>query len=99
MAQAGRNMATLSTTAYNDNRSDYQSRRLGTLIESNISGIEATITMIESNLNSLLRENINKAEYEMSMQTQMCMLRAQLSMLRTKEINIVTTSTTTLEVI
>ena len=99
MAQAGRNMATLSTTAYNDNRSDYQSRRLGTLIESNISGIEATITMIESNLNSLLRENINKAEYEMSMQTQMCMLRAQLSMLKTKEITIITTNTTTLEVI
>lgn len=92
-------MATLSTTAYNDNRSDYQSRRLGTLIESNISGIEATITMIESNLNSLLRENINKAEYEMSMQTQMSMLRAQLSMLKTKEITIITTNTTTLEVI
>ena len=92
-------MATLSTTAYNDNRSDYQSRRLGILLESNISGIEATITMIESNLNSLLRENINKAEYEMSMQTQMSMLRAQLSMLKTKEITIVTTNTTTLEVI
>lgn len=92
-------MGTLSTTSYNDNRSDYQSRQLGTLIESNISGIEATITMIESNLNSLLRENINKAEYEMSMQTQMYMLRAQLSMLKTKEITIITTNTTTLEVI
>ena len=92
-------MGTLSTTSYNDNKSDYQSRQLGTLIESNISGIEATITMIESNLNSLLRENINKAEYEMSMQTQMYMLRAQLSMLKTKEITIATTSTITLEVI
>ena len=92
-------MATLSTTAYNDNRSDYQSRQLGTLLANSMSGIEATILMIELNLNYLLKENINKAQYEVSMQAQMSMLRAELSMLKTKEINIITTNTTTLEVV
>lgn len=92
-------MATISTTSYNDNRSDYQSRQLGTLLANNISGIEHAITMIELNLSYLLKENITKAQYEISMQTHMSMLIAEVSMLRTKEINIVTTSTTTLEVI
>lgn len=92
-------MATLSTTSYSDNRGDYQSRQLGVLLESNITGIESTISMIELNLDYLLKENINKAQYEMSMQAHMSMLRAEVSMLRTKEINIITTSVITLEVI
>lgn len=92
-------MATLSTTSHNDNRSYYQSRQLGTLLANNISGIEHVITMIELNLSYLLKENITKAQYEISMQTHISMLIAEVSMLRTKEINIVTTSTTTLEVI
>ena len=91
-------MGTVTLSSYNDNNSDYSSNQLGLLINDKLNNIEVEIQMLETNLNSFMKEIISKAQFENSMKTSILMLRNQLQIIKTHRLEIKTDTRISIEV-
>ena len=91
-------MGTVTLSSYNDNNSDYSSNQLGLLINDKLNNIEVKIQMLETNLNSFMKEIISKAQFENSMKTSILMLRNQLQIIKTHRLEIKTDTRISIEV-
>ncbi len=91
-------MGTVTLSSYNDNNSDYSSNQLGLLLNDKLNNIEIEIQMLETNLNSFMKEIISKAQFENSMKTSILMLRNQLQIIKTHRLEIKTDTRISIEV-
>lgn len=91
-------METVTLSSYNDNNSDYSSNQLGLLLNDKLNNIEIEIQMLETNLNSFMKEIISKAQFENSMKTSILMLRNQLQIIQTHRLEIKTDTRISIEV-
>lgn len=91
-------MGILTLSSYNDNNSDYSSNQLGLLINDKLNVIEVEIQMLETNLNSFMKELISKAQFETSMINSIFMLRNQLQIIQTHRLEIKTDTRISIEV-
>ena len=91
-------MGTVTLSSYNDNNSDYSSNQLGLLINDKLNNIEVEIQMLETNLNSFMKELISKQQFENSMLNSIFMLRSQLQIIQTHKLKIKTDTRISIEV-
>lgn len=91
-------MGTVTLSSYNDNNSDYSSNQLGLLLNDKLNNIEIEIQMLETNLNSFMKEIISKAQFENSMKTSILMFRNKLQIIKTHRLEIKTDTRISIEV-
>lgn len=91
-------MGTVTLSSYNDNNSYYSSNQLGLLINDKLNSIEVEINMLETNLNSFMKELISRAQFETSMLNSIFMLRSQLQIIKTHKLEIKTDTTISISV-